>query len=244
MPIVSIIICTYNRKKLLSRAIDSVLKQNLSDFELIILDDASTDQTKSLIDSFSDSRIKYFKNNVNLGIVKSRNKACNIASAKYIAMLDSDDWWLKEDKLERQISLLESNPEIGVVGTGIVSYDENNNFIKETLFSKTNTGISKKILIKNQFNQSSVVFRKDAYLAAGGYDESLSVCEDFDLWLKIGTRYELANIKEAMTAFCVNPEGITKLDRKRVNRSTKKLIKKYKFDYPGYLKSRINLILK
>ncbi len=241
MPKLSIIICTHNREKLLPRALDSVLTQDFKDFELIIIDDASSDGTEVLINSYiaRDNRIKYFKNDHNLGIAKSRNKGCKIAEGEYIAMLDSDDWWLKNDKLSRQIAILDSKRAIGLIGTGIVLYDTKDNFIKEDIFEAEDKKIRAKILAKNQFAQSSVIFRKEAHLNAGGYDESLSVCEDLDLWLKIGLRYELANIPEALTAYLVNPEGISKLDRHRLVKVTDDVIEKYKLSYPGYLKARL-----
>ena len=241
MPKVSIIICTHNREKLLPRALDSVVAQDFKDFEVIIIDDDSDDNTKTLVDSYiaRDARIKYFKNEHNLGIAKSRNRGCDIAQGQYIAMLDSDDWWLKNDKLSRQVAILDSKPAIGLVGTGIVLYDTKDNFIKEDIFAVENDSIRAKILSKNQFAQSSVMFRHDAHLNAHGYDESLVVCEDLDLWLKIGLRYELANIPEALTAYLVNPEGISKLDKHRLIKVTDEVISRYKLNYPGYLRAKI-----
>lgn len=246
MPKVSIIICTHNREKLLPRALDSVLSQDFKDFELIIIDDASNDGTEALIKTYikKDSRIKYFKNDHNLGIAKSRNKGCKIAEGEYIAMLDSDDWWLKNDKLSRQVAILDAKRAVGLVGTGIVLYDTKDNFIKEDIFEAENDKIRAKILAKNQFAQSSVLFRKEAHFNAGGYDESLVVCEDLDLWLKIGLRYEFANIPEALTAYLVNPEGISKLDKHRLFKMTDKVISRYKLDYPGYLKAKIKAKLR
>jgi len=241
MPKVSVIICSYNREKLLPRALDSVLSQDFKDFELIIIDDASNDGTEALTKTYlqKDSRLKYFKNDHNLGIAKSRNKGCKIAEGEYIAMLDSDDWWLKNDKLSRQVAILDAKRAIGLIGTGIVLYDTKDNYIKVDIFEAENDKIRAKILAKNQFAQSSVLFRKEAHLNAGGYDESLVVCEDLDLWLKIGLRYEFANIPEALTAYLANPEGISKLDRHRLIKVTDKVISRYKLDYPGYLKAKI-----
>ena len=241
MPKLSIIICTHNREKLLPRALDSVLSQDFKDFELIIIDDASNDGTEALISSYiaRDERIKYFKNDHNLGIAKSRNKGCKIAEGDYIAMLDSDDWWLKNDKLSRQVAILDAKRAVGLVGTGIVLYDTKDNFIKEDIFEAEDKKIRAKILAKNQFAQSSVIFRKEAHLNIGGYDEDLAVCEDLDFWLKIGRRYEFVNIPEALTAYLANPEGISKLDRHRLIKVTDEVISRYKLDYPGYLKAKI-----
>ena len=241
MPKVSVVICSYNRAKLLPRALDSVLLQDFKDLEIIIIDDDSEDNTKEVVDSYiqKDGRIKYYKNYDNLGISKSRNKGVDIAEGEYIAMLDSDDWWLKEDKLSRQVAIFESNPDVGVLGTGVVLYDDKDNFIKEDIYKDEDAEIRRNILAKNQFAQSSVVFRKDAYIAAQGYDESLDVCEDLDLWLRIGNRYKLANIKEALTAYFVNPQGESKLHKRRVIKMTDMIIDKYKMNYPGYLKAKL-----
>jgi glycosyltransferase involved in cell wall biosynthesis len=97
MPKVSVIIITYNRADLLSRAINSVLFQDYQDFELLIIDDASTDNTSEIVRAFNDNRIKYYLNEKNLGIAKSRNKGISLAVGEYIAMLDSDDYWISRD---------------------------------------------------------------------------------------------------------------------------------------------------
>lgn len=240
MPKVSVIICTYNRASLLARAIDSVLSQDLKDLELIIIDDNSNDETEKLTASYQekDKRVKYYKNDFNLGVVKSRNQGVGIAQAEYIAMLDSDDWWLKDNKLSLQVDFLEKNLAVGLVGTTAIWYDKNDNFIKEQMFELENDKIKAKILYKNQFNQSSILFRKTAYTIVGGYDESLIVAEGLDFFLKIGTKYELANLEDPLTAYFVNPEGLSRLKRKQWLKTLKLLASKYKMDYPGYLRAK------
>lgn len=239
MPKVSVIICSYNRASLLPRAIDSVLSQDFKDFELIIIDDASTDETEALISSYvaKDSRIRYYKNDFNIGIVNSRNQAVNLAKAEYIAMLDSDDWWLKNDKLSKQVKFLDEHLSVGLVGTMALCYNADDNFIKEQLFESKSEKIKSKILYKNQFNQSSVMFRKTAYTIVGGYNKDLVVAEGLEFFLKIGIKYELANIAEPLTAYFVNPNGLSKLKRKQWVRTIRDLANKYKMNYPGYLKA-------
>lgn len=240
MPKVSVIICTYNRAALLNRAINSVLKQSFKDFEVIIIDDASNDCSDLVIAEYTakESRIKYYKNEFNLGIPKSRNRGVTLATGQYIAMLDSDDWWISEDKLARQVEILNANPEIGLVGTGISLFDENEKKIKDDIFLADDEDIRKIILAKNQFAQSSTLFRKDAIAAVGGYDEDLNVCEDLDLWLKIGKRYKFANIPEALTAYYVNSQGASKLYKSKIIKKTDEILEKYKLDYPGYIKAK------
>lgn len=241
---ISIIICTYNRANLLPKAINSVLSQSYGDFELIIIDDASTDSTSEVVSGFTDSRIKYHKNKNNLGISKSRNLGVSLASGEYIAMLDSDDYWLDNNKLQKQLDVISGDNKIGLVGTGIVLVDEQGTKIKEDIFATSDNLIRQRILLKNQFAQSSVLFRKEAFFA---YDESLVVCEDLDLWLKIGKSFKLANLEESMTAYLVHSAGISKESKKRIALATDKVISRYKKDYPNYfiakLKSYLRIII-
>ena len=240
MPLLSIVICTYNRPLLLMRALNSVIKQTFKDCQIIVIDDASTDNTKEVVKEYIDLNmgVEYYRNDHNLGVTKSRNRGCSIAKGKYIAMLDSDDWWSDNDKLAKQVAILEANPQIGVLGTGINMCDDLDNVMKKRIFNSSDEDIRKEILFNNQFCQSSVMFRKDAYIAAGGYDESLVVLEDFDLWLRIGLRYKLANIPEILTSYFINPEGICKLQKKRLVKTNKMLIERYKLNYPGYMKAK------
>lgn len=239
---ISVIICTYNRADLLPKAIASVLSQSYQDFELIIIDDASTDNTRNVIQD--DSRIKYYKNEKNLGISKSRNLGVSLSSGEYIAMLDSDDYWLDNNKLQKQLDLISGDNKIGLVGTGIVLVDEQGSKIKEDIFETSDDLIRQRILLKNQFAQSSVLFRKEAF---SSYDESLVVCEDLDLWLKVGKQFKLANLQEPLTAYLVHSGGISKASKKRIALVTDKVISRYKKDYPNYfiakLKSLLRIIL-
>lgn len=236
---ISIIICTYNRADLLPKAVSSVLSQSYQDFELIIIDDASTDNTKDVIPD--DSRIKYYRNEVNLGISKSRNRGVSLATGEYIAMLDSDDYWLDNNKLQKQLDIINQDNKIGLVGTGIILVDEQGNKIKEDIFATSDDLIRERILLKNQFAQSSVLFRKEAF---SGYDESLAVCEDLDLWLKIGKQFKLANLKEPLTAYLMHSGGISKESKKRIALTTDKVINRYKKDYPNYFAAKIKSILR
>ena len=111
IPKVSVVIITYNRARFLPEAIESVIAQSFTDWELIVVDDASTDNTKGVVEKYSsvDSRIKYYRNPENLNISKSRNRGIELSKGKYIAVLDSDDIWCDIEKLKLQYSFLESN---------------------------------------------------------------------------------------------------------------------------------------
>lgn len=243
---VSIIICSYNRANYISQALDSILEQSYIDFEVIIIDDASSDNTEEVVNRYLalDTRIKYFKNEKNLGIARSRNKGVILSQGEYIAMLDSDDYWLGADKLRKQIEILEADKEIGIIGTGIICIDENEKELKKDIFAADDKDIRSRILAKNQFAQSSVVFRKDAYKLAGGYQEKFTVCEDLDLWLAIGNKYKFANLVEPLTAYRIHSGGISKSKKLEIAQTTDAIIKKYKKNYPNYLRAKFKSILR
>ena len=109
-PKVSVVICTYNRAQYLPQAIESVLAQSFQDLELIIVDDASNDDTKAVMERYaSDSRIRYIKNDINLGLGKNRVKSTKDAHGEYIAILDSDDYWVDVNKISKQVDFLDKN---------------------------------------------------------------------------------------------------------------------------------------
>ena len=116
-PVVSVVIPTFNRQAFIGEAIESVQKQTFSDWEMLIVDDASTDNTESIVKEYvqKDPRIKYYKNEKNLGIAKTRNKCLELSQGKYIAPLDSDDIWLDENKIRDQVGTTRSDTsKIGV----------------------------------------------------------------------------------------------------------------------------------
>lgn len=239
MPKVSVIIISYNRADLLPKAISSVLSQSYQDFELLIIDDASIDNTTQVIPQ--DSRIKYYLNETNLGISKSRNKGVSLASGGYIAMLDSDDYWTSSEKLAKQVAYLDSQVEVALIGTAIRCENENALVLKEDIFETDDEKIRAKLLWKNQFAQSSVLFRKKAF---NNYDESLDIGEDYDLWLRIGCHYKLANLPDVMVAYLIHSQGITKQKRLKTIMATDRIVRRYKDNYPGYFKARLKTILR
>ena len=121
---VSVIITTYKRPDYLRQAIESVLKQTFKDFELIIVDDDPESQNlEKVILSYRDPRIIYIKNEENLGGAKSLNVGLKVANGDYIAILDDDDVWLSEDKMEKQVKFLDENPDYIIVGTSSIEVD-------------------------------------------------------------------------------------------------------------------------
>src|SRR3989344_5076978 len=235
MTMISIIILTYNRAGFISEAIKSALEQSFSDWELIIIDDASQDDTREIVEEYivRDSRIKYFRNDGHLRISKSRNKALGSARGEYVAVLDSDDVWSDRDKLKKQYEFLERNKDYVLVGGGVIVIDEFGKETRRYFNRESDEDIRGKILFQNQFAHSGVMFRREAALKAGGYDENLNIGEDYDLWLRIGVLGKMANIKEYLLKYRVHGSNIT-LKRIEALKNNIAIIKKYKNRYPNY----------
>ena len=229
---VSIHLCTYNRASFIEEAIQSILKQTFSNWELLILDDASTDNTQGLVTPFlSDPRIMYIKNPTNLGITKNRNKALSLSQGQYIAVLDSDDVWLEPTKLEKQVAFLEQHPDHALVGTNIHIIDEHGALLKKVQYAQNDASIRNRLLIKNQFCHSSVMYRKDLALQLSGYDENLMIWEDYDLWLRLGLTYKLANLPMISTAYRRHSNQSDSTKHRAALRFLSVIIAKYKNNY-------------
>ena len=185
-PKVSIIIPTYNRADLLPRAINSVLNQTFQDFELIIVDDGSTDNTKQVVEEFQkkDKRIKYIWQE-NSGLPTSRNTGIENTQGEYIALLDDDDVWLNK-KLEIQLNKIEKNNHELFFSNWYFWDSETNQKNKAFNFNPLNNEKDLfKLFVKKNIGCSSTVIIKKAKLEKVGYfDEKLKSSEDYDLWLR------------------------------------------------------------
>ena len=256
-PKVSIIIATYNRENYIKEAIDSALSQSFSDWEMIIIDDASEDNTEKIVQQFIDEksakedsikeRIKYIKNEENLGIAKTRNKGLRIALGTYIAPLDSDDFWIDKDKLKKQIEFLDANPDYALLGGGIMHVDSESKPIKKVLFPVYDSVIRNIILQFNPFAQSTLLFRKEIALECGGYSTEYKICDDYDLWLKIGIKYKFTNIPQILSGYRIHGGNITHTKRLTTAREILEIVKKYKthFKRPsiGLIKAYTRILL-
>ncbi len=205
-PAVSVIIPTYNRGKLLCKAIKSVLQQTFSDFELIVVDDASTDQTRATIEQFQDSRIRYFRHERNAGVCKTRNTGLAAAQGDYVAFLDSDDEWAP-DKLEKQVARFQqSSQEVGVIYSWLTIVDEQQQPQKNrqpTLRGK----VQEDLLYSNFIGTPSTVMVKREYLEnTEGFDVRMRCCEDWDLWLQLARQCEFDFIAEPLVKYLDHSE--------------------------------------
>jgi len=238
--ILSIILPTYNGGAWVAEAIGSVLDQSFSEFEFIIIDDGSTDETNEIIKKFAqeDSRIRYIKNEQNLGIQKTRNISLEHAKGEYVAEIDQDDLWLDKDKLKKQLQFLEENKEYVLIGTGVVLANEKGEEIARYLMPKTDAEIRNKILRMNCFIHSSVMYRKRAVQAVGGYTvEKMS--EDHDLWLRLGRQGKFANLPDYAVQYYLNMKGYNSQDKFIRLKQNLLFIKEHKDYYPNYFQALV-----
>jgi glycosyltransferase involved in cell wall biosynthesis len=210
---ISVIIPTYNRANLIEKAIKSVLKQTYQDFEIIIVDDGSTDNTEEIIRGFKDKRVKYIKKyKMNRGISVARNIGIKIARGKYIAFLDSDDEWFPE-KLNKQIKILQDgSPELGVVYSISCYIDESGKNINKLRNSKKVEGyIYEDLLGKNYVGTpSTVLIRKECFHQVGLFDDLLNAQEDWDMWIRIAKYYRFALIKIPLVKYRLHSNQLSK----------------------------------
>jgi glycosyltransferase involved in cell wall biosynthesis len=205
MPKVSVIIPTYNRAHLLERAIRSVLNQTFQDFELIVVDDASTDETDRLINNLGH-QIRYIRHDKNRGASAARNTGIKHSSGDYIAFLDSDDEWLPE-KLEKQIKVFENRPD--KLGLVYVGYSDE---IKpdEPIIPQYRGDILYYLLINNYVGSTtSPLVRKICFERVGFFDESLPALNDWDMWIRIAQHYEFEFIPEVLARFHLQLDSIS-----------------------------------
>lgn len=237
-PEVSVILPTFNGSEFIKKAIQSVLNQSFSNFELLIIDDGSKDSIPEITNYYveKDARVFYARNENNLGIQQSLNRGLKIARGKYIARIDDDDEWIDRNKLKRQVEYLNKNPDYILIGTGTIVVDENGKEIFRFLNPESDQDIRKKILFKNYFTHSGVIFKKKAAMKFNGYDESEQTrhIEDYDLWLKLGTLGKFGNLPIYGVKFTQRSGAISSKNKIKQFKRNIKIIQKFSDFYPSY----------
>lgn len=226
---------TYNRASYIGDAIRSVLAQTYQDWELIVIDDGSTDDTESIVRGFAETRIRYSRHAVNQGISATRRDAVAASKGTYLAVLDSDDIWTDPEKLATQVAFLENSPQHVIVGTFIRLIDATGAMTGKDTYHTDDVSIRAHILIRNQFAHSSVVMRAQAVLDCGGYG-TMPLAEDLDLFLRLGTQGKLANIPLRMTSYRVHGAGASRNARAMAH-AVHGMIREHTRDYPNALKA-------
>jgi glycosyltransferase involved in cell wall biosynthesis len=196
-PRISVVIPAFNRQKAVGRAIESVLGQTCQDFEIVVVDDGSTDATVSAVAAFDDPRINLIRHDRNRGGSAARNTGIRAGVAPYVAFLDSDDEWLPT-KLERQLEVFERSDDLlGLVYTGADRVFPDGSISR--YIPRLQVDLPRALLIANVIGETSLgMVRRNALEAIGGFDESLPSCQDLDLWQRISERFRVVAVPEVL----------------------------------------------
>jgi len=235
-PRISVIMGTYNRAHLIEKAVQSVQKQSFSDWELIIADDGSSDDTEIVANKLKkvEPRIIYIKNPVNQGISKNYNTAFRVASGEYIAMIDDDDSWSDTAKLEKQAKFLDMNPDYVGCGGGIIVVNDQGRELYRYFKPETDEEIRNHMLFSNPMANSTTLFRRKAGESINFYDETLLYSGDRDFWLKMGLLGKLYNFPIYFSYYTMN-ENNTSIVKIRPHLQTSFFVmKRFKRKYPHY----------
>lgn len=237
--VVSIILPTHNRAYLLESAVKTVIEQSFQNWELLVLDDLSTDNTEELMNDFSknDSRIHYIKLPVDNipGITKYLNHGIKIAKGKYIARIDDDDFWIDKEKLQIQVDFLDNNPDYVITGGGVIIVDENRKELYKYFKKETDEEIRRFILSSNPFLHSTIMFRKEAAEKVGLYHDTV-YAEDWDMWLRLGKVGKLYNFPRYFAEYMSAGQNKSFTHQRKQSRVLFGILKEFKNDYPGYRK--------
>jgi glycosyltransferase involved in cell wall biosynthesis len=202
LPKISVLMAAYNAEKYIAEAIESILNQTFKDFELIIVDDCSTDGTRAIIQKYAiqDDRIRAFRNEKNLYISVTTNRALSYARSEIAAKMDADDIALPT-RLEKQYELLRNRPDIAVVGAGLEIMNEEGKTMSVRYYKQNDADLRKKMFRYSPIAQPVVMYRKSVVEEFGAYEPVFAPAEDLNLWFRIGTKYKFANMPEVLMRY-------------------------------------------
>jgi glycosyltransferase involved in cell wall biosynthesis len=234
---VSVLMLTYNRPQFIGKAIESILAQQFEDWELLVVHDGPNQETPEIMEEWRkrDSRIRYFHRPVPGNIAEASNFGLAQARGEYIAVLDDDDYWAFPGKLLQQIERLDGDRDCVCCGGGVIVIDPNGREQMRYLKPQQDEEIKRRALIANPMAHSTSLYRRDAALRVGGYDETLAGFQDWDLWLKMGTLGKLYNVPEYYLCYRVWHGSGSFHQAKRNTESALRITRRHRHDYPGFM---------
>lgn len=209
MPRVSVVCIVYNSMTYLPATVASVLAQTFTDFELVIVDDGSSDNVIEWVSALTDARIRLVSQ-ANKGIPGARNTGIEHARGEFIAFLDGDDLW-EPMKLEKQVACLALRPEVGFVHTAIRYIDANGHEVNQVLSVRGDGDVWRDLAVQNPVRCGSTpLVRRKCFEDVGVFDPTLFFCDDWDMWIRISKRHHFAAINEPLTLYRQHGANMTK----------------------------------
>lgn len=209
MPTISVILPVYNGEKYLRSAVESILTQTYPDFELILINDGSTDGSGEILDSFQDERIRRIDHSHNQGLISSLNEGITLAGGEYLARMDADDISLPA-RFERQLAYLQAHPRVGVLGNQVRFLDEKlDETVWEYHYPSGHSEIAWKMMFMNIIPHPAVMLRRDILPQGLVYDPDYPTAEDYELWTRLIFKTEFANLDEVLLHYRRHAETVS-----------------------------------
>lgn len=230
-PLVSVNMPVYNGESFIKKAIESILSQTFQDFEFIIVNDGSTDNTVAIIEQFNDPRIKLVHNDQKSGLAHVRNKAINESGGKYIAILDSDDI-AYPDRLQKQVDFLETHSGYCLVCSWVDYIDGNGKIVGNEYLEYADNEIPSALFFLDCIAQSSVMMRRDMLPGNLPYNTDLVIGEDYDLWIQLAKKYKMHIMQEPLIQYRNHLSNTSQNMRDSVDRMIRKIMRQ-QWEYLG-----------
>ncbi len=205
---VTVIMPVHNGEGYVRGAAESILGQSYRNLEFLIINDGSTDGTQRILDNYKDSRIKVIDHGRREGLTRALNKGIQIASGEYIARQDADDVSTR-DRLEKQVNFLEGNKKVALLGTAINVIDGKDDNLGDVEYPTSHSDIQQTLKKYNCFCHGSVMFRGQWVSELGGYRDFFETAQDYDLWLRLSEKYEVANLRDRLYKYRFNSSSLT-----------------------------------
>jgi glycosyltransferase involved in cell wall biosynthesis len=234
-PTVSVLIAVHNEERFVREAIASIIGQTFTAFEIIVIDDASTDATQAILASIDDPRLRVLHNERNLGLTASLNRGLDSATGDFVARLDGDDL-ARPDRLALQVDFLRRHPEVGIVGSSRRVVDEEGVFLYEAKAIPDDAGIRWRLLLGNPLAHPTVMIRRSVLVGHPlRYDESFRTAQDYELWTRLAAVTKTANLVEPLVTYRRRQQGIS-VSRREEQLATHDRISKLAFErlLPGF----------
>jgi len=207
-PKVTVLLPVFNAELFLTECIESILGQSFSNFELLAINDGSTDSSREILATYSDPRLVIVDNNDNRGLIYTLNRGISIARGEYIARMDADDIAVV-DRFKKQVAYLDTHPQVAVIGSWAELIDHSGKRIQLRQVPVGNKDIQETQLKTNSFIHPSVMFRTDIVRASGSFRQDALHAEDYDLWLRISENHDVDNLPEPLILYRVHSGQIS-----------------------------------